>query len=99
MGLSFQKDLFLASEKLYPPLEKQEPNLTKLQERLLKKLGPNAFPFTFNLPPGAPSSVTLQPGQDDQGEPCGVQYYVKIFAGDSETDRTHKRSVIFYLVC
>ncbi|KAJ9585288.1 hypothetical protein L9F63_002918 [Diploptera punctata] len=93
MGLSFQKDLFLASEQIYPPPEKREQNLTKLQERLLKKLGSNAFPFTFTLPPGSPSSVTLQPGSDDQGEPCGVQYYVKIFAGENETDRTHKSTV------
>ncbi|PSN52905.1 Arrestin [Blattella germanica] len=94
MGLNFQKDLFLASEQIFPPPEKSEKNVSKLQERLLKKLGPNAFPFTFTLPPGAPSSVTLQPGQEDQGEPCGVQYYIKIFAGESETDRTHKRSTV-----
>ncbi|XP_069698638.1 arrestin homolog [Periplaneta americana] len=94
MGLNFQKDLFLASEQLYPLPEKKEQNLSKLQERLLKKLGPNAFPFTFNLPPNAPASVTLQPAPEDQGEPCGVQYFIKIFAGESEVDRTHKRSTV-----
>lgn len=31
MGLNFQKDLFLASEQVYPQLEKKEENLTKLQ--------------------------------------------------------------------
>lgn len=31
MGLNFQKDLYLASEQLYPPPEKREENLTKLQ--------------------------------------------------------------------
>lgn len=31
MGLSFQKDLYLASEQIYPPPEKREENLTKLQ--------------------------------------------------------------------
>ncbi|CAG2057557.1 unnamed protein product [Timema podura] len=91
MGLNFQKDLYLASEQVYPPPEKRHENLTKLQERLMKKLGPNAFPFTFVLPANAPASVTLQPGQDDLGDPCGVQYYVKMFAGESDTDRSHKR--------
>lgn len=57
----------------------------------MKKLGPNAVPFTFNLPASAPASVTLQPGNDDHGEPCGVQYYVKIFVGETETDRSHRR--------
>ncbi|XP_071454230.1 arrestin homolog [Hetaerina americana] len=94
MGLNFQKDLFLASEQIYPPTPKREENLTKLQERLLKKLGPNAFPFTFKLPTSAPASVTLQPGSEDNGKPCGVQYYVKAFAGENETDRGHKRSTV-----
>nr|CAD7442914.1 unnamed protein product [Timema bartmani] len=94
MGLNFQKDLYLASEQVYPPPEKRHENLTKLQERLMKKLGPNAFPFTFVLPANAPASVTLQPGQDDLGDPCGVQYYVKMFAGESDTDRSHKRSSV-----
>lgn len=57
----------------------------------MKKLGPNAFPFTFTIPPSAPASVTLQQGPEDEGEPCGVQYYVKVFVGESETDRSHRR--------
>ncbi|RZF35910.1 hypothetical protein LSTR_LSTR013959 [Laodelphax striatellus] len=91
MGLNFQKDLYLASEQIYPPKEGKEQNLTKLQERLVKKLGPNAVPFTFNINPSAPASVTLQPGPDDEGHPCGVQYFVKLFTGENETDRTHRR--------
>ncbi|RZC41537.1 Arrestin N domain containing protein [Asbolus verrucosus] len=92
MGLNFQKDLYLASELVYPPPEKQ--NLTKLQDRLIKKLGPNCYPFTFVLPSNAPASVTLQPGTEDEGQPCGVHYFVKLFVGESETDRSHKRSTV-----
>ncbi|XP_018336587.1 arrestin homolog isoform X2 [Agrilus planipennis] len=92
MGLNFQKDLYLASEQLYPPPEKY--NTTKLQDRLIKKLGPNAFPFTFRLPPNAPSSVTIQQGPDEEGKPCGVYYYIKLFVGESEIDRPHKRSLV-----
>ncbi|XP_067007922.2 arrestin homolog [Anabrus simplex] len=94
MGLNFKKELYLSSEQIYPPPEKREENLTKLQERLMKKLGPSAFPFTLTLPPNAPASVTLQPGPEDAGQPCGVQYILKVFAGESETDRSHKRSTI-----
>lgn len=61
MGLNFQKDLYLASELVYPPPQKS--NTTKFQERLIKKLGPNVYPFTFTLPQNAPASVTLQPGK------------------------------------
>jgi len=91
MGLSFQKDLFLASEQIYPPRD-VEP--TKLQERLIKKLGPEAHPFTFKMPANAPPSVTIQPSASEEGKPCGVEYFIKIFVGDSEEDKTHKRSTI-----
>jgi len=91
MGLSFQKDLFLASEQVYPP-KTIEP--TKLQERLIRKLGANAHPFTFKMPPNAPPSVTIQPALDEDSKPCGVEYYVKLFVGDGEEDKNHKRSTI-----
>jgi len=91
MGLNFQKDLFLASNQIYPPVD-IEP--TKLQERLIKKLGANAHPFTFNMPPNAPPSVTLQPSAEEEGKPCGVEYYIKIFVGESEEEKSHKRSTI-----
>ncbi|XP_011644747.1 phosrestin-2 [Pogonomyrmex barbatus] len=94
MGLNFQKDLFLASEQIFPQIKKPESNPTKLQDRLLKKLGSNAIPFTFTFPQSAPSSVTLQPGPDETGEPCGVSYYVKVYCGETETDVTHKRSTV-----
>lgn len=61
---------------------------------MLKKLGSNAIPFTFTFPQCSPSSVTLQPGPDETGEPCGVSYYVKVYCGDTETDLTHKRSTV-----
>ena len=94
MGLNFQKELYLVSEQLYPRTKKMEHNLTKLQERLMRKLGSNAIPFTFEFPQSAPSSVTLQPGPDDTGEPCGVSYVIKVYAGETETDVTHKRSTV-----
>lgn len=65
--------------------------LWSLQERLMKKLGAGAAPFRLAVPAGAPGSVTLQPGLEDEGEPCGVHYYVKVFVGDTEIDRSHRR--------
>lgn len=60
MGLNFQKDLCLGSQQIYPPPEKQ--NTTKLQDRLIRKLGPTAYPFTFILPSNSPASVAIQQG-------------------------------------
>lgn len=93
MGLNFQKDLFLASEQLYPPKDLIP---TKLQERLMKKLGPDSLPFTFKMPANAPPSVTIQTG--DEGKPCGVEYYIKIFVGEGEEDKAHKRSSILLTI-
>lgn len=72
LGLTFRKDLIsqfyqvcFQVERLvyhlqvYPPTEPQRA-CTRLQERLQKKLGPNAFPFWFDIPPYSASSVTLQ---------------------------------------
>lgn len=38
MGLNFQKDLYLASEQIFPQTKKPETNPTKLQDRLRVKL-------------------------------------------------------------
>lgn len=68
--------------------------MTPMQEKLIKKLGNNAFPVTFQFPSESPSSVTLQAGEDDNGKPLGVEYYVKIFAGENDNDKGHKRSAV-----
>lgn len=93
MGLNFQKELTLASMQVYPQ-QKIDMNLTKLQERLLPKLGSNAFPFVLSMPLSSPASVVLQQKASDEGQPCGVQYFVKVFTGDSEIDRSHRRSTV-----
>lgn len=113
LGLTFRKDLYLASEQIYPPLpsssggpSSQSPEgdeggpaqqrrpLTRLQERLLKKLGPNAFPFYFELPPHCPASVTLQPAPGDTGKPCGVDYELKGYVAESVDEKAHKRNSV-----
>jgi len=50
LGLAFRKDLFLATQQVYPPpnVDTTKP-LTRLQERLIKKLGANAYPFYFEV--------------------------------------------------
>ncbi|XP_045511335.1 arrestin homolog [Colias croceus] len=94
MGVNFHKELYLASDQIYPAPEKRSYDLTRTQERLMKKLGETALPFRLSVPAGSPGSVTLQPGLEDEGEPCGVHYYIKLFVGDTEIDRSHRRSTV-----
>uniref|UniRef100_A0A8C3HLN4 Arrestin-C n=1 Tax=Chrysemys picta bellii TaxID=8478 RepID=A0A8C3HLN4_CHRPI len=69
IGLTFRKDLYVLSTQIYPPVPEQTPtSLTPLQEKLLKKLGEHAYPFTFEMATNLPCSVTLQPGPDDLGK-------------------------------
>ena len=72
--------------------------MTPMQERLVKKLGANAFPFTFQFPQMSPSSVTLQAGEDDQGKPLGVEYAIKAYVGEDEDDKSHKRSSLTLII-
>lgn len=69
-----------------------------MQEKLIKKLGNNAFPVTFHFPQQSPSSVTLQAGEDDGGKPLGVEYYIKVYVGENEDDKSHKRSTVSLIV-
>lgn len=49
LGLTFRKDLFVANSQAFPPVPEDKKPLTRLQERLIKKLGEHAYPFTFEV--------------------------------------------------
>uniref|UniRef100_A0A672PXC2 Arrestin red cell n=1 Tax=Sinocyclocheilus grahami TaxID=75366 RepID=A0A672PXC2_SINGR len=94
LGLSFRKDLFISSFQAYPPLPEERKPLSRLQERLLKKLGQNAYPFNFTIPQNLPCSVTLQPGPEDTGKACGVDFEVRAFCAKTVDEKTHKRNSV-----
>jgi arrestin-2 len=96
MGVKFSKEIVLSKEQVVPQIEKRDekPTLTPIQEKLIRKFGSTAFPFTFHFPSSSPSSVTLQPGEDDNGKPLGVEYTIKTFVAEHSEDRGHKRSSI-----
>ncbi|KAH8860420.1 Beta-arrestin-1 [Schistosoma japonicum] len=137
LGLTFRKDLYLASAQVYPPIYATETDksgkillnpastavcggskspqnshdaefskvtedslhhgtlpLTRLQERLIKKLGNNAFPFYFKLPADAPASVTLQPGPNENGKPCGVDYELRTYVAETSDEKLQKRNAV-----
>ncbi|XP_040195718.1 beta-arrestin-1 isoform X3 [Lithobates pipiens] len=94
LGLTFRKDLFVANIQAFPPVPEEKKPLTRLQERLIKKLGEHAYPFTFEIPPNLPCSVTLQPGPEDTGKACGVDYEVKAFCAETLEEKIHKRNSV-----
>ncbi|XP_049648551.1 beta-arrestin-2 isoform X2 [Accipiter gentilis] len=94
LGLSFRKDLFAATRQAVPPLPEEHRPPTRLQQRLLRKLGPTAHPFAFTIPQNLPCSVTLQPGPEDTGKACGVDFEIRAFCTKSLEEKIHKRNSV-----
>lgn len=94
LGLSFRKDLYISTFQAFPPIaEERKPN-SRLQERLLKKLGQHAHPFYFTIPQNLPCSVTLQPGPEDTGKACGVDFEIRAFCAKTIEEKIHKRNSV-----
>ncbi|XP_056323497.1 arrestin 3a, retinal (X-arrestin) [Danio aesculapii] len=89
IGLSFRKDIWIQHIQLYPEAG-HKPTLTEMHNTLLKKAGEQGHPFTFNIPTNLPCSVTLQPGPDDKGKACGVDFEVKAYVAKSADDPDEK---------
>lgn len=49
LGLSFRKDLYISTFQAFPPIAEECKANSRLQERLLKKLGQQAHPFYFTV--------------------------------------------------
>ncbi|XP_029704071.1 arrestin 3a, retinal (X-arrestin) isoform X1 [Takifugu rubripes] len=88
MGLCFRKDIWLECFQLYP--ESHKPSMSTMHETLLKKAGDNAYAFTFDIPTNLPCSVSLQPGPDDKGKACGVDFEVKTYLAKEKSDPDEK---------
>ncbi|XP_021093901.1 beta-arrestin-2 isoform X4 [Heterocephalus glaber] len=94
LGLSFRKDLFIATYQAFPSMPNPPRPLTRLQDRLLRKLGQHAHPFFFTIPQNLPCSVTLQPGPEDTGKACGVDFEIRAFCAKSLEEKSHKRNSV-----
>uniref|UniRef100_A0A8D0CLT0 Arrestin-C n=1 Tax=Scleropages formosus TaxID=113540 RepID=A0A8D0CLT0_SCLFO len=94
IGLSFRKDIWIQCNQIYPPTNDPKPPNTPLQEMLLKKTGEQGYPFTFKLPNNLPCSVSMLPGPEDAGKPCGVDFEAKAFIAherDNPEEKVEKK--------
>lgn len=94
LGLSFRKDLYIYTFQACPPIPEESKPHSRLQERLLKKLGQDAYPFHFTIPQNLPCSVTLQPGPEDTGKACGVDFEIRAFCAKTMEEKNHKRNSV-----
>lgn len=98
LGLSLRKDLYVSTIQAFPPLEQDKVPLSRLQERLLKKLGQHSCPFSFTIPQNLPCSVTLQPGPEDTGKACGVDYELRAFYAKNAEEKIHQRNSVHLVI-
>ncbi|XP_043991199.1 S-arrestin a isoform X2 [Gambusia affinis] len=50
IGIAFRRELYLSTRQVYPPLQDRDKAVhTKVQAKLLRKLGNNAYPFFFEV--------------------------------------------------
>ncbi|XP_075906121.1 S-arrestin b [Nelusetta ayraudi] len=95
MGVAFRRDLFVVTRQVYPELQdKEKLTHTKVQQKLLRKLGDNAFPFFFEFPDNLPCSVALQPAPNDVGKKCAVEFEVKAFCSENQDEKVDKQSSV-----
>merc|ERR1712223_276721 len=83
MGISFKKELVVDRVQVHPA--EKEDEKSKLQTRLMQKLGEGAKPFTLCFPQSAPNSVLIR-GEDGDSAQMGVSYDVRIHIGESSED-------------
>ncbi|XP_074544615.1 S-arrestin a [Halichoeres trimaculatus] len=99
MGIAFRRELYLSTRQVYPPLLDREKGVhTRMQAKLLRKLGDNAHPFFFEFPDNLPCSVALQPAPHDEGKQCAVEFEIKAFSAESQDSKVHRRSSVKLLL-
>ncbi|XP_027234805.1 arrestin homolog [Penaeus vannamei] len=96
MGLHFSKELELVNTEVAP--HAGDVQMTDVQERLIKKLGANAYPISVTLPQNAPCSVSLDSGNEATSQPLGVIYDLKLYVADRKEERPHKRNSVSFAV-
>ncbi|XP_076042350.1 arrestin homolog [Oratosquilla oratoria] len=94
LGNYYHKEVDLVRKKVYPSSESCKP--TEIQDRLIARLGSNAYPFTVSLPANSPESVTLEPGGKDKL--IGVTYDLRLYAANNEEEEAHKRNTVNFNV-
>uniref|UniRef100_A0A1A7WE18 S-arrestin n=1 Tax=Iconisemion striatum TaxID=60296 RepID=A0A1A7WE18_9TELE len=99
LGIAFRRELYLSTRQVYPPLQDREKGVhTKVQAKLLRKLGNNAHPFFFEFPDNLPCSVALQPAPQDVGKQCAVEFEIKAFSAESQDAKVRKRSTVRLMI-
>ncbi|KAF5403075.1 S-antigen visual arrestin [Paragonimus heterotremus] len=101
LGMSCHNDLYLSTRQVYPALSSNTGvsyTTGTNEERLIRKLGANAYPFYFQLPAYSASSVSLYTHASDTCKSCRVDYELKVFVADEQDDTPQKRNSVRMII-
>nr|XP_040030422.1 arrestin 3b, retinal (X-arrestin) isoform X1 [Gasterosteus aculeatus aculeatus] len=90
IGLSFRRDIWIQRVQVYPPTGASVTK-TPMHESLMKKIGEQGCPFSFQMPANLPCSVSLQPGPNDAGKACGVDFEIKAYIANTPDEEVEKK--------
>ncbi|CAH8534200.1 unnamed protein product [Heterobilharzia americana] len=95
-GVTFRKEFFIQTVQIYPIQKGVHDSFGEIQKRLVERFGDDALPFHFTLPHDIPASITLQPENTSalEDSPCGIEYVLQIFAGETQQSTVGKRNTI-----
>ncbi|XP_072251578.1 arrestin 3b, retinal (X-arrestin) isoform X2 [Leuresthes tenuis] len=82
IGLSFRRDIWIQRVQVYPVTNGNAAK-SPMQECLMRKVGEQGCPFSFQMPTNLPCSVALQPAPNDSGKACGVDFEVKAYIANA----------------
>uniref|UniRef100_A0A8C5B5N8 Arrestin-C n=1 Tax=Gadus morhua TaxID=8049 RepID=A0A8C5B5N8_GADMO len=85
IGLSCRRDIWVKRVQVFPVIAGGI-GKTPMQEALVKKAGEQAHHFSFEMPTNLPCSVALQPGPNDSGKACGVDFELKAYIANAADD-------------
>jgi arrestin-2 len=92
MGIKFSRDYMLCRQQIYPPVGNGPVELSPMQAMLVEKF--QAHPFSMETPENSPSSVELQLGLKEKGNPMGVFYRLECYVAQDEHDIQRKRNMV-----
>ncbi|XP_011302378.1 phosrestin-2 [Fopius arisanus] len=96
MGVKFCNEIPFCFTQLYPPYshDDQPPAMTPVQEALIRSRGPNAYPFSVEVPAVAPPSIRLRPPQKYNGAPLGTSYEFRAWVAERADQRSDESSTV-----
>ncbi|XP_063972596.1 phosrestin-2-like isoform X1 [Diachasmimorpha longicaudata] len=96
MGVKFCNEIPFCFTQLYPPYshDDQPQAMTPVQEALIRSRGPNAYPFSVEVPAVAPPSIRLRPPQKYNGAPLGTSYEFKAWVAERADQRHDDSSTV-----